>query len=104
MERISNESAVLVQCVRANPVSMALTVFEIQLTKVKPIAMNFSLLDELISGNGYISRTVSATNSRDGSAYCSRRTDSFDMYIVLIARESDLSYFYPNIVVLLSEY
>ena len=47
--------------------------------------MNFSLLDELFSGKGYISTMVSATNSGDGSAYCSRPTDSFDVYIVPIA-------------------
>ena len=48
-----------------------------------PVAMNVSLLDELISGNGYISRIV-IKGYVFRRSYCSRPTDSFDEHIMRI--------------------
>ena len=91
MVRISNELAGLEQCAGASPLSIALTVLEIQLTKVKVSgASSYELLfaKGVNFGSSYISRMVSAMSSGDGSAYCSRPTDLFDVHIMRILAAS----------------
>ena len=101
----SNESAALEQRTGASPVSTALTVPEIRLTKVNvsgASAMNLFLPEESISQSGYISRMISTTKPGDGWTYMyfSRPTDSFDVHIVHIPHHSfmlNFKFFYPNI-------
>ena len=63
--------------------------------------MKFSLLVELISENGNMTTMESAMNSGDGSAYCSRPTDLFDVNIVHIPYRSFVQ---ENLIILLFEH